>query len=196
MITRVLVVAEHDAIAEWLTCMLVSLGIAGVSEAGDEVQAVEALGKGVDAAFVFLPMSDRFASRVTTAAVRACPTPFVVVVSERPDRNVAVLERAGAVRLPWPATQDAISGCLAAFDAKANGTAGDLRHLVGRMTLREAQHWVRRTMLLQALLASNGSRRAAARILGVTRPAVQRMLREASLSELPGEFLAEKALND
>jgi hypothetical protein len=70
------------------------------------------------------------------------------------------------------------------------GSFGDLfGMLLGRMSLRDAQRLVRAVMLEGALSASNGSRRSAARMLGVTRPAVQRMLREADeMSELFGDY--------
>ena len=49
-------------------------------------------------------------------------------------------------------------------------------HLVGRMSLKDVQRHVRTAMLLAAFTRASGSRRLAARMLGVTRPAVQQML--------------------
>ncbi len=46
---------------------------------------------------------------------------------------------------------------------------------VGRLGVREAQDVVRRTMYLEALARTKGSRKAAARLLGVDRRAVQRI---------------------
>jgi len=53
------------------------------------------------------------------------------------------------------------------------------RVLLGRMTMKEALHALRASMLGHALRECGGSRRSAARLLGVSRPAVQRMLRES-----------------
>ena len=56
---------------------------------------------------------------------------------------------------------------------------GAIAHaLVGHVTLKDAVRTLRASMLTQALEMSSGSRRAAARVLGISRPAVQRMLRE------------------
>jgi len=49
--------------------------------------------------------------------------------------------------------------------------------VVGRMSLGEALALFRKTMVDLALAKQQGSRRAAAKILGVTRPAVQHILR-------------------
>lgn len=59
-----------------------------------------------------------------------------------------------------------------------------MRSLVGRVSMKGAQGWMRKTMLGHALDASHGSRRAAAQLLGVTRPALQRMLREQDCGRL------------
>jgi predicted transcriptional regulator len=49
--------------------------------------------------------------------------------------------------------------------------------VVGRLSLTDAIQAFRNSMVESALFRQNGSRRAAARLLGVTRPAVQRVLR-------------------
>ena len=56
--------------------------------------------------------------------------------------------------------------------------------LVGRMSLNDVQRHVRTAMLLEALTRASGSRRLAARMLGVTRPAVQQMLATLDLMEI------------
>ncbi len=54
------------------------------------------------------------------------------------------------------------------------------RMLVGQLSLREAQELVRSVMYAQALFASGGSRRRAAKLLGVDRRCVQRVAAQAS----------------
>ena len=58
------------------------------------------------------------------------------------------------------------------------------RRAVGRVGLRDALDLMRGHMLREAV-GRTGSKRAAARALGVTRPAVQQMLRLAPIGELP-----------
>ena len=55
---------------------------------------------------------------------------------------------------------------------------GLLRPLVGRFGLKEIQAHVRHVLVIEALARTGGSRSSAARVLGVTRPAVQKFLRE------------------
>lgn len=55
--------------------------------------------------------------------------------------------------------------------------------LVGRMSLKDVQRHVRTAMLLEAFTRAEGSRRLTARMLGVTRPAVQQMLATLDLLE-------------
>ncbi len=54
------------------------------------------------------------------------------------------------------------------------------RSLVGRVHLKDATQLLRQSMLVSAL-SNNGSKRSTARLLGVTRPAVQSMARLLSL---------------
>lgn len=56
-----------------------------------------------------------------------------------------------------------------------------LRTLVGQRSIHEVEAEVRSTMLTEALARSGGSRRAAARLLSVSRQLVQHMLRKAGI---------------
>jgi transcriptional regulator with GAF, ATPase, and Fis domain len=60
---------------------------------------------------------------------------------------------------------------------------GAAHRIVGSLGLTEAIRVFRQEMVDRALLQANGSRRAAARILGVTRPAVQSILRQSTQSD-------------
>jgi transposase len=59
-----------------------------------------------------------------------------------------------------------------------------VRPLVGHLGMKEIQTRVRQALLLDALARSNGSRRSAAQLLGVTRPAIQKWLRTLSADGL------------
>lgn len=59
------------------------------------------------------------------------------------------------------------------------------RRLVGRVPLRDAVQLLRHSMLVTAL-ANNGSKRSTARLLGVTRPAVQSMAKLLSVPHSVG----------
>lgn len=84
--------------------------------------------------------------------------------------------------LESPFDAAAVRACL---DLHGMEAMRDLaRSQVGRVGLREAQQELRYLMVTHALRLCHGSRCSAARLLGVTRPAIQRALREGP-EELP-----------
>jgi DNA-binding NtrC family response regulator len=178
-VDRVLVVAHDAATGAALSLMLQSLGVGTVIEAAGVDAALKAFSQGIDAAFLSAAMPDGLALRMTLSATRTCPSPAIVVVSDGAHPDLFELARAGArAHLRWPARAPDVSRCLDATSWSASDLDADVRGLVGRIGIREAQARLRKAMLEQALEGSNGSRRAAARLLGVTRPAIQRMLRD------------------
>lgn len=179
MIEHALVVAPDRSTASTLEQLLGDLGIDSVTQAWSSEQALAAVTEGVEAAFVFAAVYDGLPLRVVRAARRASPAPKVIVVSETSHPDLFSLARAGALaHLSWPTDPDCIRTCLESSEPTPSSLEEGVRSLVGRVGMKEALGWLRKTMLQEALLASNGSRRATARILGVTRPAIQRMLRE------------------
>jgi hypothetical protein len=145
---------------------------------------------GVSAVFLWASLPDGLAMFLASSAAQVFPTPHVVVVSEGSHPDLFNLARAGArAHLRWPATSEDVGKCLENTSESPTDLEIAVRLLVGQVVLKDAQTLLRRAMLRRALAISNGSRRAAARILGVTRPAVQRMIRE----DLDGEVLQHGA---
>jgi DNA-binding NtrC family response regulator len=179
MLTQVLVVAPERHERTALSSMLSELGVPSIIDADGPEPALTAIERGVDAAFLFASMPDGIALRVARDAVRACPSPSVFVVSQGPHPDLFALAQAGAAaHLSWPLTAEEVWRCLESTSLSTDRLEADVRSLVGRVGIKDAQGFIRKTMLEHALDASHGSRRAAARLLGVTRPAIQRMLRE------------------
>jgi DNA-binding NtrC family response regulator len=186
MLNQALVVAHDRPAGSALTSILTELGVRSVIDACCPEHALTALESGVDAAFLFASAPDGLALRVARSAVHACPAPSVIVVSNGPHPDLFALAQAGAsALLDWPLTRDELWQVLAAMPLSTDRFEADVRSLVGRVGIKDAQGWMRTTMLQHALDASHGSRRAAARLLGVTRPAIQRMLREGCMQSLP-----------
>lgn len=175
--------------------VLATLGLQRVERASDHEHAMRAVADGIDTAFIFASLPDRLALRVMAGAACACPSPRLIVVSDGPHPDLFELARAGAhANLRWPVQANEVRVCLEEpLLAVANLDAA-ARPLLGRVGLRDAQNLLRYAMLRSALLAAQGSRRAAARILGVTRPAVQRMLREDAELGLPPNDADELSL--
>jgi DNA-binding NtrC family response regulator len=177
-VKQVLVVAHDYSLRTTLALILGGLGATEVIETSSAEPTMSALENGVDAAFVSAGMPDQLALRVARTSTQYSPMPVIIIVSQGPHPELFALGQAGArALLTWPATSDEVLRCL-----RTHRTADELelsvRSLVGRVGIKDAQDWLRGTMLRQALEASHGSRRGAARLLGVTRPAIQRMLRE------------------
>jgi DNA-binding NtrC family response regulator len=175
---RVLVVAAERGVGTTLVSLLTELGVPTITLALSAEHASSLLREGVDVAFLFADMRERSALDIVDDALSVCPVPRLVVVSDGTHPDLFTLARAGAQEhLFWPASPEHVLSCLeprAPTSVLQEGAC----YLVGRIGIRKAQSALRRLMLQQALDASNGSRRAAARILGVTRAAVQHMLKE------------------
>ncbi|MBC7977053.1 MAG: hypothetical protein H7138_18915 [Myxococcales bacterium] len=83
--------------------------------------------------------------------------------------------------LPKPIGPGQIRECLAGLASGLKPIRNLLRGYVGRFGLKDIQAYVRQVLVREALDRTGGSRRSAARVLGITRPAVQKFLREVGL---------------
>jgi len=176
--SRVVIVTNEQRVTAELECVLMAVGVQNPVVARDGALAAEAARSGVDAIFLLGTLPAEEVLRLAHVASFVCPAPRLTLVSEAPHANLhALTDLLGVKHLPWPSCAETVLHCLEPPDASSILDQG-ARLLVGRLGIRDAQDALRRGMLQQALKASNGSRRAAARILGVTRPAVQRMLRD------------------
>jgi hypothetical protein len=124
--------------------------------------------------------SKAIARRLSVAALRF-PYPEVLLVGEEAVSAVRGRRSAyqvGALRYvalnEFEAALEEVVRCLVPLKRV-------IVSLVGRMPLKDVQRAVRGVMVLDALSRGNGSRRFAARTLGVTRPAVQQMLADFSV---------------
>ncbi len=169
MIEHALVVAPDRSTASTLERLLGDLGIDSVTQAWSSEQALEAVTQGVEAAFVFASVYDGLPLRVVRAARRASPAPKVMWSAKPATRTCSHwLGRARWLTSPGRRIRTG-SGLVWRTSEPAPSSLEDgVRSLVGRVGMKDALGWLRKTMLQEALLASNGSRRATARILGVT----------------------------
>lgn len=174
------VVVAHDPVLRLeLMDSLNALGIQVVADAGCGEQVFLTLASCADTVFVSATMPDKAAFLVVRTASSLCPPPFIVIVSTLPHPDLFDLAHAGArAYLPWPATPEMIRNCVRPVGETKPDLVNIATQLVGRIDLRGAQTLLRRAMLSRALTLSDGSLSAAARILGVTRPALQRIIRE------------------
>jgi len=122
--------------------------------------------------------------KVIDAAFRMCASPIIIALGERSDDTTHVFElaRVGVhAYLPRPISAAHVLGCVAEIRGDLAPIRNLLRGYVGRFGLKDIQAYVRQAVVREALARTGGSRRSAARMLGVTRPAVQKFLRELGL---------------
>jgi DNA-binding NtrC family response regulator len=178
-----LVVEPNDTARIELYAALETLTIQA-SGASTAQQAMQCLPLGFDLMLINAELPDG-ALELVEAAFTLRQPPTIVVTGTQPDpRCVFELAKAGAhAYLAPPVSAAAIHACLHAFSVSTH-LVKLLRPLVGHLGMKEIQARVRHALLFEALARSNGSRRSAAQLLGVTRPAIQKWLRTLTANEL------------
>jgi DNA-binding NtrC family response regulator len=178
-----LVVEPNDSARTELCAALESLTI-HASGANVAQQAMQCLPLGFDLMLLNADEPEGALELVEAAFTLRHP-PTIVVMGTRPDPwCVFELAKAGAhAYLMSPVSAASIHACLRGFNVSTH-LMKLLRPLVGHIGMKEIQARVRRALLLEALARTNGSRRSAAQLLGVTRPAIQKWLRTFAADEL------------
>jgi two-component system, response regulator RegA len=105
--------------------------------------------------------------------------PAVVAVSgaAEPDASFRLAQLGVRAFLKKPIDLEALRAAIARALGEAPDIGPHLRNCVGQRPVREIEDQVRRTMVQEALARTEGSRRAAARLLSVSRQLLQHMLR-------------------
>ena len=199
---RVLVVEDNAALRAAIARLARSWG-AKVHEAGSvrEAKALLATRPDLLIADVCLPDGPVFAALEEAAAV--WPKPLIVAMSGQASAEEAF-------RLAQIGVQSYVAKplTLADLEAAIEKAMADPPSLdvavsahVGKVPLREVQARLRSVMLRQALALSEGSRTGAARLLNISRQAVQQILRggrrAAPPSSLPSaENVRQDSLSD
>jgi DNA-binding NtrC family response regulator len=178
-----LVVEPNESVRLGVYAALESLSIRA-SRADTARQGLQSLPLGFDLILINVDLSEGTLELVEAAfTLRESPTIFVT--GSRPDPQcVFELAKAGAhAYLAPPVSAAMLQASLRAFTVSSH-LMRLVRPLVGHLGMKEIQTRVRQALLLDALARSNGSRRSAAQLLGVTRPAIQKWLRSLSADGL------------
>jgi two-component system response regulator RegA len=177
---RVLVVDSDNAALEDVCSQLGACPRISVRAANDAKDAIPMLSAGFELLLIDVELRGVSALEVVEAAFAQRVSPAVVAMGLAPDaESVFELAKAGVhayVRKPVQLTQ--IEACLVPFDLDL-ATRRLLRPFVGHLGMKDIQTHVREALVREALERSGGSRRSAAQLLGVTRPAIQRWLRRS-----------------
>jgi len=175
---RVLIVEDHKPLRQVLARAASGWG-AEVHEAGSVREGFEKLALHPDLVLVDVALPDGNARSIVQQAVKMRPAPAVIAMSGQASAEEAFeLARIGARRyLPKPISLEDLTGAVEA----ALHDHPDLRPLiasiVGLTPMREVLEEVRGEMVEEALAREHGSRSGAARMLGVSRQAIQQAVR-------------------
>ena len=155
-------------------------------EAGTAREAKALLSPPPDLIIVDVCLPDEPAFAVLEAASRVWPVPVKVAISgaASPEEAFRLAQYGVRAYLSKPLSLDELTEAVEAARREAPDLDPWITGAVGHVPMRELQGRVRSQMMKQALALSDGSRSGAARLLEVSRQAVQQMLR-GSASEPP-----------
>jgi len=133
-------------------------------------------------------LPDESAFAVVEIASQLSPAPIVVAMSGKasPDEAFRLGQRGVRRYLPKPFSMAEFRSAVEGARSEAPDIEPIISAWVGRIPMRELQREVRRVMVKEALALTEGSRSGAARLLHVTRQAVQQILRSDAKSGARG----------
>ena len=185
---RAVVIEDEDALRGAIARIVGDWGTQ-VLEAGSAAaaRALLAVRPPPDLVILDVRLPDDTAFGVLDAIAGLSPAPVVVAISGKasPDEAFRLAQRGVRAYLPKPFSIDELESSveLAVREAPDLGAAVTAR--VGRVPMRELQREVRRVMVNEALALTEGSLSGAARLLHVTRQAVQQILRRDEHADRP-----------
>jgi len=175
---RVLIVEDDAALRSAIARRVAAWG-ARVLEAGSARAAKALLSTAPDLLLVDLHLPDEPAFTVIEAAAQLWPKPICVAISGRasPEQAFRLAQLGVRAYLGKPFSLDELQQAVESAFREAPRLETLIAACVGRVPLRELQEHLRKVMVLQALALSDGSRSETARLLAVSRQAIQQMLR-------------------
>lgn len=176
---RVLIVEDHKPLRTAIARAARGWG-AEVLEAGTVREALSLLSELPDLLIADVALPDGHALPIVEEAAQIRPAPAVVAMSGQASAEEAFrLAQAGARRyLPKPISLEELTRAVEeALSDRPKLDPFIVAH-VGNTSLREVLSLVRRLMVEQALAKAQNSRSGAARLLDLTRQAVQQIVRE------------------
>ena len=177
-VRRVLLVEDDVALRSAVARALRATG-KEIEEAKTCAEALAALERGFDLVLLDVRLPDGSGVRVAEKAAAMTPAPLIVVSSgEASAQEAFTLAQLGVVQfVSKPFSLDELIAAIDLVQTARVELAPIVRAYVGKADLRMVQDDVRRAMVRQALALSNGNRSAAAKLLRVTRQAIQKFLR-------------------
>ena len=175
---RVLVVEDHAPLRKAIAALLANSG-AEVLEAETEREAIARLDPPPDLIICDVYLPDGSAQKIFEATLQLSPEPVKIAMSGCASAEEAFqLAKLGVLAyLPKPFALEQLSESIERVLCAPPDIDTLLRASVGRVPMRQLQQRVRSVMVGQALALTSGSRSGAARLLDVSRQAVQQITR-------------------
>ncbi len=178
---RVFVVEDDAALCAAIARIVSGWGELELSEAATAAEARSMLAEPPppDLVIIDVHLPDETAFGVLEAARELSPAPIVVAISGKasPDEAFRLAQAGVRAYLPKPFSIQELASTVETACSEAPDLEPMITAWVGRVPMRELQREVRRVMVKEALAQTEGSRSGAARLLHVTRQAVQQMVR-------------------
>lgn len=183
-VERALIVEDDVALRAAIARILTAWGDVAISEAGTAAEAKGLLARPAppDLVIIDVRLPDETAFGVLDIASQLSPAPIFVAMSGKASADEAFQLAQRGVRkyLRKPFSSEELKETVEAARRETPEIQPIISAWVGRVPMRELQQEVRRVMVTEALARTEGSRSGAARLLKVTRQAVQQMLRTES----------------
>lgn len=164
---------------------------ASVSVAGSAAEAIDLLAGPSPPGLLVVDvrLSDGSAFRVLEAAQQLVPPPLVVAMSGKasPDEAFKLAQSGVRAYLAKPFSIDELASSIEIARKDPHSLKPLIAACVGRVPMRQLQREVRQLMVDEALARADGSRSGAARLLKVTRQAVQQIIRGERRPAAEGE---------
>ncbi len=175
---RVLIVEDNVPLRTAIAALLRDSG-AEVLEAGTERDAIALLNPPPDLIICDVYLPDGSALKILETALHLSPEPVKIAVSGHASAEEAFqLAKLGVLAyLAKPFSLAELSGTIERVLEAPPDIDTMLRASVGQVPMRELQQRVRKVMVGQALALTRGSRSGAARLLDVSRQAIQQITR-------------------
>lgn len=191
---RVLILEDHVPLRRAIALMARGWG-AKVLEAGTAREALELLYEAPDLLIADICLPDGSALAVLEATLNLSPEPLKIGISGNASAEQAFQLAQLGVRayLPKPFSLGELKVAVERALTEAPKLDPLVRASVGRVPMREVQDRVRQVMIDQAFALADGSRSGAARLLDVSRQAMQQIARQ---KDRGGDPAAQRSENE
>jgi len=186
---RVLVIEDDATLRAAIVRSLGAWGDAELLEAGTAAGACKLLAAPPfpDLIITDVRLPDESVFHVLDAVRETSPAPLIVAISGMASADEAFRLGQSGVRayLPKPFSSEELAGAIERACNDAPSLEPLITASVGCIPMRQLQDQVRQVMVKEALARTKGSRSGAARLLQVTRQAVQQIVRSEKRAETP-----------